>query len=224
MNKSDKPKWLGLLIICLIFTFAFSGCVDVEMKINQNGSSEIKYTITKNDPFFNSTKKDPSKIKAQIKNQINQINQRAAKKVVQLKNLTVNNDFIAATIYLSDLNLTNQNIKHQSLKNWLAENQSTNVINLKSKKFESINELNKNYQILKFDGIAISSLKVTVPGIITHLSSNGSSLKKDSAILSAGTGIIIYKKPSFAAKFFLCLLVISIAFLIFTTYQRKVKK
>ena len=215
MNKLFKIWSINLLL--LIFICTFSGCIDVEMKINNNGSSEIKYTIIKNNALT------VQNIKDEINKQINKINLRNNKKVAQLKNITIKEDHIEAVVNFSDLSLVDQNISHQSIKKWLKNNQTTTVINVKNGQSESINKINKNYQIISINGFgiySINSLKIIIPGEITHLSKNCSLIEKNRAELKAGIGILIYKKPSFAVKIFFILVLVIFILLLKAIHQK----
>lgn len=185
------------VVVCLllVFTLILAGCIRVEMKVNKDGSCDLKYEI-RTEGMIGS-----DEVKKQLESSINEANDEAGKNVAKLKNFKEKDGVITAEISLKDISFMGDDAFFGKLSDFEKEFPGY-LDNLKEAKKgeyiarEDIKGAGK-LNVVMVAGVTttgeLTEFKVILPGAVKYISSNVTLIDNNTVNVNSGYGIILYQ-------------------------------
>lgn len=184
--------------ICLLLIFALflTGCISIEMKINKNGSCDLKYEIETEGMI------DTKEIEKQFKDSIDEANKNAGKTVAKLKDVKEKDGKVIANISVNHISFIDDEAflgKYSDL-----EKKYPNIINeLKEAKSGKSVEKGKikgagGLNAVRLWGIStgggdLTKFTLILPGNVKYISSGVTFVDNKTVTLDGGYGVVLYE-------------------------------
>jgi hypothetical protein len=215
------------VIFCLLLAFALlTGCINIEMKVNNNGSADIKYEIrTENMVSL-------KEIENQLKSGIEETNDAAGKKVAKLKSVKEKDGTVTAEISVNNISYINPDAffgkysdfekDFSSSLNGLREAKSGKAV--EKDKLKGTGGLNVvRVKGMSTGGGELTKFTLKVPGDIKYVSSNVTYVDSKTVTLDGGYGIVLYQRGG-GAGWLLYVLIIAAVVVVAVMFIGKKKK
>lgn len=210
MNKILRTA----VVICLLlmFTLFLAGCISIEMKVNDNGSCDLKYEIETQGMVGS------DEVKKQLESGIDGINEEAGSDVAKLKSFKEKGGVITANISLKDISYMGDDSFFGKLSDFEKEFPGYLDNLQEAKKGESIARSDikgaGKLNVLKVAGMTndgeLSEFKVILPGAVKYMSTNVSLVDSNTVNVNSGYGVIIYQRGGGGGGWFVYVLIIAI--------------
>lgn len=194
--KKNVRMVAGLCLL-LMFTLFLTGCISIEMKVNKNGSCDLKYEIR-----IEGMGIDAGEVKDQLETSIDEANKYAGKKVVKLKSFKEKDGVITANISATNISDMDDGAFFGKLSDFKKEFPDE-LGNLKEAKTDKNIEKNaikgaSKLNVVRASGIAsggeLSEFKVILPGAVKYVSTNVALIDNNTVRINGGYGVIIYQR------------------------------
>ena len=210
---------LALLMIAVMLT----GCLSIDIKVNKNGSLDMTYTINTSQTESLMPADD---IEKAIKESVDDMNGKAKKKIVKLKDIKQDKKkkTITAKLTVSDINQMGDGSFFGTVKEYRKNGGAglNNLVNAKGKEVEA-DKISDNMQVVYLpmgaaDGYSMIEVTMSVPGSIQYITDGGEIDKKDTAVFNSQNPLVIFKK---SGGFPFWLLIIFAAAVVFFMMKKK---
>lgn len=224
MNKILKT--VAGITLLLVFAMLLTGCISIEMKVNKNGSCDLKYEI-KTEGMISL-----SEVKQQLQNGIDELNENAGKTVAKLKSIKEKDGTITANISVSDISLMDEDAffgKYSEFDKKYPEELKT-LVDAKSGKpidkpaLKGTGGLNVvMLSGMETGGGDLMSFTMILPGAVKYTSSNVTVIDDKTVSPRGGYGAILYKRGGGGGWLLIVLIIIAVAAIGFVLLGKKKK-
>lgn len=220
-----RAKTLIVIMAIVMIATMLTGCLAVEMKVNNDGSCDVTYTIDISQLGGMMSKNDVEKA---IKESVDDMNDRAGKKIAKLKSVKENKkeETITASISINDLNKMGDGSFFGTVKQYRKDN-GIGLDNLVDKKGKSVgkkdvkDDLYVVYSPLTgSEDYGLVDVTLIVPGSIVYLTDGGEVEKNNQAQFSGEIPLVVFKKGGGGFPFWI-LLVAAAIIIIFLVIKKK---
>ncbi len=186
---------LALLLIAVMLT----GCLSIDIKVNKNGSLDMTYTIN---TAQTESIMPAGDIEKAIKESVDDMNGKADKKIVKLKDIKQDKKkkTITAKITVSDINQMGDGSFFGTVKEYRKNGGAglNNLVNAKGKEVEA-DKISDNMQVVYLpmgaaDSYGMIEVTMSVPGSIQYITDGGEIDKRDTAVFNSQNPLVIFKK------------------------------
>jgi len=180
-----------------MFALLLAGCIKIEMKVNKDGSCDLKYEI-RTEGMIGS-----DEVKTQLENSIKQANDEAGKNVAKLKGFKEKDGVITANISLSDISYMGGDAFFGKLSDFEKEYPGYLDELMEAKKGEYVSRDKikgaGRLNVVRVSGVTAGSgdiieFKVILPGTVKYISSNVTLVDSKTVNVNSGYGIILYER------------------------------
>jgi hypothetical protein len=214
--------------ICLLLVFALlTGCISIEMKVNNDGSCDIKYEIRTEGMV------SLKEIEDQLKSGIEETNDTAGKKVAKLKSVKEKDGTVTAEISVSNVSYLDPDAFFGKYSDFEKE-YSSSLSGLKEAKSGKSVEKDKikgtgGLNVVRMEGMSTGGGELTkftlkLPGDIKYISSNVTYVDSKTVTLDGGYGIVLYQRGGGGAGWLLYVLIIAVIVVAAVIFLGKKKK
>lgn len=215
-------KKLFVILAVVIAAAMLTGCLAVELKVNNDGSCDVTYTIDISQLQGLMSKSDVEK---SIKESVEDMNRTAGKTIAKLKNVKENKKekTITASISIANLNEMGDGSFFGTVKQYRQQG-GFGLDDMMDKKERAVNkadipdDLYLVYSPMsEGDEYGLVDITIVVPGRIEYLTDGGELEKNDTARFSGETPLVVFKKggggfpvwiiPPFAAIFIMFIVI-----------------
>jgi|LSQX01.1.fsa_nt_gb hypothetical protein len=199
--------------ILLMLALLMTGCVSIEMKVNDNGSCELKYEIeTKGLPI------EFKDVKKQIEETIEAANDEAGKKVIKLKSIKEKKDKITADVTVENVSYIDSGAYFGKLSDFEEEFPNTldylwdakNDDMIETEDIKGASKLN----VVKVAGLdnegMLTKLVLTLPGSVKYISSEVTLIDDNTVEIAGGYGVVVYQRGGGAGWLIYVLIIVVI--------------
>ncbi|MGI6084882.1 MAG: hypothetical protein ACOYIF_05490 [Acetivibrionales bacterium] len=186
-------SFTSILLIVVMLT----GCLSVDMKVKKNGSLDMTYTIDISQTQGMMPTKD---IEKAIEDSVDDINDRAGKKIAKLKNVKTSKKNITASVSISDINDMDDGSFFGTVKEYRKNDVYglDNLVNTKNKQVDEDKVSDKLHMVYFPMGgteqYGLVEITVTVPGNIQYVTDGADIDKKSTAVFSGQNPLVVFKK------------------------------
>ncbi|MDI9500476.1 MAG: zinc ribbon domain-containing protein [Bacillota bacterium] len=214
---------IGLLSV---FTLLLTGCISIEMKVNKNGSCDLKYEIRTEGMV---TLADA---KQQLKSGVDEINEAAGKNVAKLKGIREKDGKIIADISISNLSYLDGGAFFGKYSDFAKEYPYDLEELWDAKSDEPVNKDNikgaGGLNAVRISGIDtgagdLTSFTLILPGNVKYISSNVTMVDDKTVTLGGGYGLVLYQRGG-GAGWLLYVLIILVVAVVVILIAGKAKK
>lgn len=196
---------LALLAVMMI-AMLLTGCLEVEMKINANGSCQLTYVIDMKaiEELGGGSLGDeysPEQMEESFKESIEAMNDEAGKKIASLKSYKYDKGKkkITAVMTISDINKMGDGAFFGTVKEFKKDNEAA-LDNLIGKNKKSVdadkvdNKLSVAYLPMGGEELSMAVVTMIVPGTIEYVADGGDIEKNNTAVFESGNALVVFKK------------------------------
>lgn len=193
-----RSKKILVLFAVLMMTVMLSGCIEVEMKVNKDGSCDMSYTIDLEQFDGMMTRED---LEVAIEESVNDMNKTAGKEITVLKDTIYDEDedTLTAVITITNINDLDDDSFFGKVKDFRdGDVDLSDMMDAKGKaaKEDKIDDdLNVVYfKMFDDDEYGIYTITVIVPGAIAYVSDGANIESSDTVVFKGQSPIVVYKQ------------------------------
>lgn len=203
-------------VTCLLLAFVMllTGCISIEMKVNKNGSCDLKYEIRTEGMV------SLSDVKGQLQASINEANEDAGKNVAKLKSVKEKDGVITAEISVSNVSFIDDGAYFGKYSDFKKE-YPDKLGNLREAKsgdpageddIKGAGGLNAVLVSgMESGGGDLTKFTMILPGTVQYVSSNVTMIDNKTVSLDSGYGLVLYKRGGGAGWLLYVLIIVVIA-------------
>jgi hypothetical protein len=214
------------ITLLLAFALLLTGCISIEMKVNKNGSCDIKYEI-KTEGMVSL-----AEVKKQFESGIDETNKAAGKNVAKLKNIKEKDGTITANISISNISYMEDGAffgKYsefdkeypQKLEALVDAKSGKSVEKSKIKGTGGLNAVMLSG--MDTGGGELTKFTMILPGSVKYTSSNVSVIDDKTVSLGSGYGVVLYKSGGGAGWLIIVLIIAAVVVVGFVILGKKKK-
>lgn len=199
------------ITLLLTFVMLLTGCINIEMKVNKDGSCDLKYEI-KTEGMISL-----SEVKDQLQNGVDEMNKDADKTVAKLKSVKEKDGTITAIISISNISYMEEDAffgKYSDFdKKYPGELET--LVDAKSGKpidkpaLKGTGGLNVvMLPGVDTGGVDLLGFTMILPGSVKYMSSNVTVIDDKTVSLGGGYGVVLYKRGGGGAGWLIIVLII----------------
>ena len=223
-----KRFFKTIACICLLSAFALllAGCIDIEMKVNNDGSCDLKYEIRTEGMV------SLSDVREQLESSIEDMNSGAGKKVAKLKDIKEKDGRIIANISVSNVSYLAGDAWFGKYPDFVKEypDYVERLYDAKSGEPVSADKIRGagGLNVVKVDGMDtgggdLSKFTLILPGEVKYMTSNVTMIDSKTVTVGGGYGVVLYSRGG-GAGWLVCVLVIAAIAVVVIVLAGKKKK
>jgi len=211
-------KATACICLLLMFSLLLAGCINIEMKVSNNGSCDLKYEINTQGMV------SLAEVKKQLESGIDEANSSAGKKVAKLKGVREKDGKIIANISLSNISYMSSDAyfgKYSDFEKKFPEYleglyDAKTGDQVSREKIKGAGGLNA----IKIAGINtgggdLTSFRLILPGKVKYFTSNVKMIDDKTVTVGGGYGVVLYQRGGGAGWLVIVLVIAAAAAVVF---------